>query len=434
MERDRRAEPMRTKRAAAAFGLALLFSALLAWMPGGAAAQIDVSGRWHFQLIDTLFEQTTDRVMTLTQSGSAVTVAAPAPYTGGVIDPLTGVLHLDGGGGCVDYSTFQFFPVPWSIDATVAADGLSMTGSFAESIQPTRSCFLLDGSLQGDRLPESCGDAVVDAGEACDAGAAGSACCTAYCTPVAAGAYCAAATACGTSACDGAGACVATPKSVNTLCRFASGPCDTPELCDGTSTECPPPSSPTQPDGDGDGVLDPCDDCVGQPLEQPMIRLGRFAGTAGAHDFINLSARVRLAPGATLPDPWGTWKLVEVHGQNPGSGFYVQVPGGAWDPALGYGWTRRGSRWLFRSTAPASGAVSRMTIAPVANDPGAYLVRITTPRAALAMLAPQPPLSMELIIDGLGPSTKCGQATFSAPGGAAPACKALSRGGVLSCR
>jgi hypothetical protein len=75
-----------------------------------------------------------------------------------------------------------------------------------------------------------------------------------------------------------------------------------------------------------------------------------------------------------------------------------------------------------------------MSIVPLADEPGAYQVRISTQHAALSALAPQPPLALEVIVDGLGPSTQCGQATFSAPGGAEPACRPVGRGGVLSCR
>jgi hypothetical protein len=299
------------------WGAALLLAASVAYAPCAATAQIDVSGRWHFTLSDDTFLSVTDRTIQLTQNGSSLTVTPPSAYTAGTIDPLSGALHLDGSGGCVNFVTFEVMTIPWSIDATASADGQTMSGTFAESIQPTRSCFALTGTLQGERLSDLCGNGVVDAGEACDGGLTGSPCCTAFCTPNPAGWPCAADTVCSTSACDGAGACVAFPKTAGTLCRLATGLCDTPEVCDGTATVCPPPSSPTQPDLDGDGVLDPCDDCVGQPLERPMLRLGRFTASPAARDFVKLSAIVHLPPGATLPDPASRGNCSACTGRTP---------------------------------------------------------------------------------------------------------------------
>jgi hypothetical protein len=92
----------------------------------------------------------------------------------------------------------------------------------------------------------------------------------------------------------------------------------------------------------------------------------------------------------------------------------------AWDPSLGYGWVQRGTRSTFRSREPVSGAVSRMIIAQIPGDPIGYSVRIATPRTLLVPNAPNMPLSLVLIIDGLGPSTSCGQARFGAPRDPAP--------------
>jgi hypothetical protein len=411
--------------------MAALVLVVLVALPRCAAGQIDVSGRWHFHQTDSSFLVTSERAMTLTQSGSVVSVEQPAAYTAGVIDPGTGALHLDGSGQCVDFFIGQVTVIPWTIDAVVAADGQSMTGTFHESIQPTRSCFLIDGTVQAERVPELCGNGVVDAGEVCDGGLSGDACCSVFCTPIEAGTLCAADGGCGSSTCDGAGACVAHPSPAGTLCRLASGACDTPELCDGASTDCPPPSSPTQPDVDGDGIWDPCDSCVAA-LEDTTARFGSFTGTSAARAFVQLSGRVRLPAGEGLTDPSQTWKFIQLTGSNLPSGFGASVPPGLWNASAGRGWMRRGDRWLFRSAQPVDGIVSRMTIAPVAGDPNAYLVRIRTPRATFSPYKPQLPLSLEIILDGYGPSTQCGQATLSARGGPSPAC--TEHGPVLSCR
>jgi hypothetical protein len=378
--------------------VALLLVALSA---ASAAAQVDVSGRWHVSLFDTTFGITFDRSLTLAQSGSTLTVVAPVPgnYTGGSIDPVTGALHLDGQGSCGTFTGNVV--VPWRIDAVAAPDGSTFSGTFEESIQPTRGCLGISGSVQAVRLPDSCGNGVVDPGEPCDGGVSGSACCTAFCTPRPAGTICASPLdACTAGAqCDGAGTCV----------------------------------TPTEPDVDGDGVLDPCDDCVGQPIEAPRLRFGRF-GVTSARDFVSLRARVRLPAGTTLPDPATTWKLVELRDATGAPLLYAEVPPGFWDAELGQGWRRSGRRWTFRIADPILGGVSRVRLAPLPSDPGVYDVRVTTPRAALLDAAPVPPLDLTLILDGLGPSAQCGQRRLGPPGAPPPSCTTPDAAGVVVCR
>src|SRR4029078_6903382 len=90
--------------------------------------------------------------------------------------------------------------------------------------------------------------------------------------------------ACTSSAqCDGADTCVHTPQPAGTLCRWAENACDTAEVCEGAPTACPPPFTPTEPDVDDDGILDGCDDCVGQPLEAVRLRIGRVRIASTRH-------------------------------------------------------------------------------------------------------------------------------------------------------
>jgi len=92
----------------------------------------------------------------------------------------------------------------------------------------------------------SCGDGVVDAGEACDAGARNGApdgCCDTTCAPRVAGAICRAPR----GACDVAEACDGTSawcpddawQRAGAPCRQAAGACDVAETCSGTGPECP---------------------------------------------------------------------------------------------------------------------------------------------------------------------------------------------------
>ncbi len=90
----------------------------------------------------------------------------------------------------------------------------------------------------------ACGNGIIDAGEACDEGAANgssSSCCTVECQVKPAGTVCrAAAGVCDlTETCTGtSGQCPADQKST-AVCRPAAGPCDLAEQCDGVTNDCP---------------------------------------------------------------------------------------------------------------------------------------------------------------------------------------------------
>jgi len=158
---------------------AVMLLALAAWP---ASPQIDVSGRWKVRF-DSDLAGSFDGSISLAQTGTTLTVVPPSRYTGGSIDPLTGVLHLDGVPGCSP-------SVLTTIDAVAAPDGSSFSGSFRESIQPTRACLVHGGPVEGVRLPDTCGNGIVEAGEVCDGGLSGSACCNEFCTPRPAGTSC----------------------------------------------------------------------------------------------------------------------------------------------------------------------------------------------------------------------------------------------------
>ena len=135
-----------------------------------------------------------------------------------------------------------------------------------------------------------------------------------------------------------------------------------------------------------------------------------------------------------MPDPRTTWKLVEIRDANGAPVVYAQVPGGDYDRALGYGWTLRRSRWVYRSSVEGFGQVSRMTLALSRRPGGGIDVRVRSPRTMLGAISPVLPLRLQLIVDGLGPSQQCGQASFAAAPTAGLACASSRDGSVLNCR
>jgi hypothetical protein len=398
-----------------------------------ASAQIDVSGRWHLMMESGFgpFE----RSLSIVQSGSVLAVSQPSPYTGGTIDPATGAFRIDGSGQCCDFfGSGGCVTVAWFIDGVAAADGATFTGTYEESVQPTRSCLTLSGTILGERLVDTCGNGVVDTGEQCDVGVAGGACCTAFCTFEPADRFCGSSgDPCSSGGrCDGAGTCVQQPNAAGTLCRFPAFPCDTAEFCDGTSAVCPAPTSPTEPDGDGDGILDGCDPCTAQPLEKVHLRAGRF-GAPDARDVFSLRAQVRLPPGALLPDPTRPGgKIISVRDATGALLRFTYVSGMPWDPVLRYGWRQKGQRWLFRSFSEGVADMSRVRLSMVPDQPGLWDLRLDS-HAALRDAPPVLPLTLIVTMDGDDTSTLCGEIRLSTTDGS-PRCAPITRKGMLVCR
>jgi len=130
-----------------------------------------------------------------------------------------------------------------------------------------------------------CGNGTLDAGETCDDGnrIEGDGCdndCTFSCTEDAA---CDDGHGCTGDACNlETHACGSAPLPSGSECRPSTGDCDTPELCDGTSPDCPAdvfqPSGESCDDGDDCTHLDACDGT------------GVCAGAAELHDAVKTAA------------------------------------------------------------------------------------------------------------------------------------------------
>src|SRR5262249_5473170 len=148
-------------------------------------------------------------------------------------------------------------------------------------------------TVSGMRIATSpdCGNGVLDPGEECDPGIAGSGCCYVDCQL----------------------------KPASAICRAASSSCDTPERCDGASPTCPPPNT-TVPDTDGDGTPDPCDPCaagaaVTKPRFQATVEKMTFGGRA-------------TVTGIAAIDPIAHGVRLVVTDAAGGSYLDVSVPGG----------------------------------------------------------------------------------------------------------
>lgn len=396
------------------------------------AVAVDVSGRWLFTFVDESISVTEEVVITLAQTGTTITVTNSSGYDGGTIDPDTGALHLEGGVGCL--------PEPAIIDAVASADGMTIAGTFADSVRLSRTCFRISGPVHATRIPDTCGNGVVDPGEACDGGAAGTPCCTEYCAARPAGTACPVSFVCSASAqCDGTGACVDTPKAAGALCRLATHPCDTPETCDGVSLECPPETSPTEPDVDQDGVLDGCDFCLGAPLENVRLTVGSFQPDA-PKDFLKLRASVRLPAGSFLNNPQVhpefLSKIVTLRDATGRAIVEERIPGTTLvDPSPTFQWKQHGRRWTFINRGTPLTQVLRMQMGPSRRDPTLWDVRVVMRNGVLPDDAGPPPYAVEVELYRTGfPSQECGRLVFGPPGTASLSCSAPNPRGVIRCR
>jgi len=125
----------------------------------------------------------------------------------------------------------------WAIrHATTCGNGLVDPGEACDdgNTDNTDAC-------RNDCTLNTCGDGSLHVGvEDCDDGNTVSGdCCDSTCHFEAGGASCGTANVCGVGQCDGAGTCTPTPINAGTPCRTAAGPCDVAEACDGVHAVCP---------------------------------------------------------------------------------------------------------------------------------------------------------------------------------------------------
>jgi hypothetical protein len=200
------------------FGLAFL---VLASAVPSAQATIDMTGRW--VLLFKYFIPGPQPV-TFVQTGTTLILTIPGDTLTGTIDPATGALTLSDNVPCNP----PFGSGPTTLAGTVAADGLTFSGTYAKGVGPM--CHPASTPVNGWRSPATCGNGVVDPGEQCDNGSnLPGGCCDPGCRFFASGTPCSTANVCvNNNTCDGAGTCVTGPPLA----------CDACSSCDATAAAC----------------------------------------------------------------------------------------------------------------------------------------------------------------------------------------------------
>jgi ELWxxDGT repeat protein len=216
---------------------------------------------------------------------------------------------------------------------TFAAAGTScQTGS--ASCPVTASCSGTAGACPPSA--STCGDGVVDAGEACDEDAANgtpSSCCTCGCTF----------------------------QPATTVCRPSAAACDVAESCTGAAGACPPDAPPA--DADGDGVCDghdPCTNVAGTVLQGARLEFGRL-DTRTYDDRVRV--RGQFPASAPSPvDPLARGVRLLVHGAPGTPSLDLTIPGGAYDRIFRRGWkvNRSATTWTYTDGGTRRAKVRRL--------------------------------------------------------------------------
>ena len=196
----------------------ILAAALVLFLPVGAEAAYDMSGKW--LLVPSGVELSR---LDLTQVDGVLSEPPPPGWPAGwegTIDEGTGAFHL---------SRFVNIPCPpgdWTLEGSVALDGRTFTGTLVQAWLVAAEgaskfeCRVFTTPVTGTR----CGNNQVDAWEGCDFGDVEDGdCCSSTCELAGSGSTCTSDTNdCTSDTCDAAGNC-------NHVA--AAGPCDEPRGC-----------------------------------------------------------------------------------------------------------------------------------------------------------------------------------------------------------
>jgi hypothetical protein len=288
--------------------------------------------------------------------------------------------------------------VGFEISGTFAADGETFTGNaetIFEHILPPASCMSSVATVSGIRIATSpnCGNGVLDPGEECDPGIAGSECCYVDCHL----------------------------KPASAICRVAFSSCDTPERCDGVSPTCPP-ANPTVPDSDGDGIPDSCDPCAaGAAVTKP-----RFQSTVEKMVF---SGRATVT-GIPAIDPVAHGVRLVVTDVSGGTYLDVSVPGGALLDRTGWKVSKNG--WGFTATTPVEGVITSVKLS--VKDGTSVTFKVAGKHASLPPVPGSLPIRATLVLDPPQSMDRCVETPFPGPPHVAPSCALKRDGAQLTCR
>jgi cysteine-rich repeat protein len=360
---------------------------------------------------------------------------------------------------------------------------------------PAASWMLCAFVLSAAAAHATCGDGIVDPGEACDVGqnTAGS-CCTSSCTLVAAGTACRpAAGDCDVAeVCDGSSALCPTNAFLPAqVCRPAAGPCDLPESCSGVSPACPAdqlqPASvvcrpsgsacdlpeyctgasidcpadtgtpdqdgdgvcdavdncptvpnPSQADADHDGVGDACDPCTnvdGNTLQGPRLAFAKL-GPPGTDDRLGLKAAM-MVPDVPPIDPVSKGMRFVLKGPL-GVVFDAIIPPGSFDPQARLGWRSIGTgRWAYLNTkgdVSQQAGIQKILLKQDRTFSQDLRIVVKGRGADLRAVVGQPTLTLTVVIDApIAMTGQCAESTFVTTGDNAN-CQLLNSGHRLGCR
>ena len=268
-----------------------------------------------------------------------------------------------------DWQPLQVESVPY--DQTVTSDRIALrlvldggmvTGSFsldggATFTSPFTPGVVLPHMVSGrlmlgadpiTPLPPSCGNGVVEAGEACDLGRRqnGKGCCTEACTLVD---------------------------------RDGDGTCDPRD-------DCPDVADPKQADGDGDGLGDACDPCTtttGQARwSRPLVAVTGLNDDRPGNESLRVSGSFAFSTSDAPFDPVATGARLTLRSGKDGSTVTVDLPPGPY-VAPGPGWLAddTGTKFAFLDRRRGgTGGVRRMGVRRTAG--GRVRVDVSAPHGA----------------------------------------------------
>ena len=205
------------------------------------------------------------------------------------------------------------------------------------------------------------------------------------------------------------------------------GTCDAYDIC--------PDDDPTQPDSDGDGLIDLCDPCTGGlSLYKPILKAANFASPAG-DDKLKFKGKLIFEESVSIAPQVRGFRFV-VQDADSDILIYLDIPAGLYGPLRRSGWipTPNGRKFLYVTKDKFDGVLPKIILKWNPKKANEVVVIVNGKQGDFAPPEVSLPLKATVSLDPTDAMTSlCAEAEFPGPK-PLPYCRMSGNGVAVTCK